>query len=57
MTESKQTKSNEVTPLCPVAAIWSCKQCPIHRVCPAQTVLGDKPISVSGAQSRSSGQK
>lgn len=36
--------------LCPVALAVGCKKCPIFKVCPAKTVIGDhKPETPPGA--------
>ena len=29
--------------LCPVAIAVGCKKCPIFKVCPVKTVIGDQP--------------
>ena len=29
--------------LCPIAVVAGCAKCPIFRVCPLKTVIGDQP--------------
>lgn len=29
--------------LCPIAAVASCTKCPLFKVCPAKSLLGDQP--------------
>ncbi|EAS40715.1 MULTISPECIES: hypothetical protein [Photobacterium] len=37
------TKSKEMA-LCPYAAVWGCPKCPVKRICPGKTTIGDQPI-------------
>ncbi|HIF9437078.1 TPA: hypothetical protein ACX6SL_001190 [Photobacterium damselae] len=34
---------NQKLAVCPYAAIWGCKKCPVKRVCPGKTTIGDQP--------------
>lgn len=36
--------------LCPVALTAGCQRCPIFRVCPLKSVIGDQPSGGSAAQ-------
>jgi len=29
--------------LCPIAVVSGCKSCPIFKVCPAKSIIGDAP--------------
>ncbi len=39
-------KESEMT-LCPVAIAIGCKKCPIFKVCPAKTIIGDQKKEAS----------
>jgi len=42
--------------VCPVAIAVGCKKCPIFKVCPAKTVIGDyRPGKESPTESKSGG--
>jgi hypothetical protein len=34
--------------ICPIAIAASCQKCPVVKVCPAKTILGDYPKEGSG---------
>ena len=36
-------KSKEMA-LCPYAAVWGCPKCPVKKICPGKTTIGDQPI-------------
>lgn len=44
------TKKNKVIALCPYAAIWGCRKCPVKRICPGKTTIGDQPITPKEAK-------
>jgi hypothetical protein len=29
--------------ICPIAVVVGCRKCPVFRVCPVKTVIGDQP--------------
>ncbi|MBK9965026.1 MAG: hypothetical protein IPP07_09095 [Holophagales bacterium] len=35
--------------LCPIALAVGCQKCPVFKICPLTTVLGDVPSVVAGA--------
>ena len=46
------TKKNKVIALCPYAAIWGCRKCPVKRICPGKTTIGDQPIKPKTEESK-----
>ncbi|WP_299015573.1 hypothetical protein [uncultured Photobacterium sp.] len=37
-------KKNKEMALCPYAAIWGCPKCPVRKICPGKTTIGDQPL-------------
>lgn len=31
--------------LCPIAVVAGCRKCPVFKVCPLKTVIGDQPTA------------
>jgi hypothetical protein len=29
--------------ICPIAVVSSCKSCPVFKICPAKSIIGDAP--------------
>ncbi|WP_273859263.1 hypothetical protein [Photobacterium sp. GSS17] len=40
----KTKTRKKVLALCPYAALLSCRQCPVKRICPGKTTIGDQPL-------------
>ena len=37
--------------LCPVAIAVGCKSCPVFKICPAKSIIGDQPKSPAKKES------
>jgi hypothetical protein len=51
------TLRSDAMTLCPIAVVAGCQKCPVFKVCPLKTVIGDQPSKPPAGGSSSGGGK